>query len=191
MMNVNRETTNRALRYALAALAVFLVFQVRGSPASTQAVSTTDRLLAIEEIHQLKARYIRCLDMKDWACWEGVFAPTFYFKNGNTELRGPKAMVESTHTTGIFDRVKTVHHAHMPEIEILSPTTARGTWSADFFHYYPADGVTPQGHEIVAPGHWNLVNAFYYDTYVKIDGKWFIQSEVIHALRDEVGSLGK
>jgi hypothetical protein len=190
-MNLKRETVNGALRYALVALAVLLVFQVRGSPASTQPLSTADRLLAIEEIHQLKARYIRCMDLKDWVCWEGVFAPTFHFKNGATEWHGPKEIVRSTHGTGLFDRVKTVHHAHMPEIEILSATTARGIWSADFFHYYPADGARPQGGEIVAPGHWNLVNAFYYDSYVKIDGKWFIQSEEIHTLRDEVGTLAK
>jgi hypothetical protein len=190
-MNVSRESASRALRYALVALAAFLVFQVRSSPATPQSMSTADRLLAIEEIHQLKARYIRCMDLKDWACWGGVFAPTFVFKNGTIELHGPKTMVESTHGTGIFDRVKTVHHAHMPEIEILSPTTARGIWSADFFHYYPADGAKPQGGEIVSPGHWNLVNAFYHDTYVKIDGKWFIQSEEIQVLRDEVGPLAK
>ena len=88
-MNVNRGTENTALRCALAALAVFLVFQVKSSPASTEAMSTGDRLLAIEEIHQLKARYIRCLDMKDSMCWEGVFAPTFHFKNGTTEWHGP------------------------------------------------------------------------------------------------------
>jgi hypothetical protein len=190
-MNVNCETAKVALRYALVALSVFLVFQVRNSAATPQALSSVDRLVAIEDIHQLKARYIRCLDMKDWVCWEGVFAPTFRFKNGATELAGPKAMVEANHGTGIYDRVKTVHHAHMPEIEILSPTTAQGIWSADFFHYYPSDGAKPQGGEIVSPGHWNLVNAFYYDTYVKIDGKWFIQSEEIHVLRDEVGPLAK
>ena len=124
---VSKKTAKIPLLYALVALSVFLVFQVRGSPATPPAMSTADRLLAIEEIHQLKARYIRCLDMKDWVCWEGVFAPTFHFKNGTTEWHGPKEMVESTHGTGIFDRVKTVHHAHMPEIEILSPTTARGS----------------------------------------------------------------
>ena len=188
---VSKKTAKIPLLYALVALSVFLVFQVRGSPATPPAMSTADRLLAIEEIHQLKARYIRCLDMKDWVCWEGVFAPTFHFKNGTTEWHGPKEMVESTHGTGIFDRVKTVHHAHMPEIEILSPTTARGIWSADFSHYFPADGGKAQGNEIVSPGHWNHVDAFYHDTYVKIDGRWFIQSEEIHVLRDEVGSLAK
>jgi hypothetical protein len=188
-MQAKGEAAKLAFRFALVALSVFLVFQVREAPATTQAMSTADQLLAIEDIHQLKARYIRCMDMKDWVCWEGVFAPTFHFKNGTTEWHGPKEMVQSTHRTGLFDRVKTVHHAHMPEIEILSPTTARGTWSADFFHYFPVDSGKPQGNEIVPPGHWNHIDAFYYDTYVKTDGRWFIQSEEIHELRVDAGSL--
>ena len=177
------------LQCALWAVPVLLLFQVRGVPANPAAMPVADQLLAIEQIHQLKARYIRCLDLKDWVCWEGVFAPTFVFKNGATQWHGPKEMVQSNHATGIFDRVKTVHHAHMPEIEILSPTTARGVWSADFFHYFPLNSGAPQGHEIVPPGHWNHIDAFYYDTYVKIDGKWFIQSEEIRELRVDEGSL--
>ena len=34
-----------------------------------------DRTVAIEEIHQLKARYFRCMDTKDWAGLTDVFAP--------------------------------------------------------------------------------------------------------------------
>ncbi|MDT5245538.1 MAG: hypothetical protein QOD36_2914, partial [Mycobacterium sp.] len=32
------------------------------------------RLLEIEAIKQLKARYCRFLDTKDWQAWRGVFA---------------------------------------------------------------------------------------------------------------------
>lgn len=190
-MQVDRGIAKAALGCALVMLSGLLIFQVRGFPATPPAMSAADRLWAIEEIHQLKARYIRCLDLKDWVCWEGVFAPTFHFKNGNTEWHGPKEMIEATHPTGLFDRVKTVHHAHMPEIEIVSPTTARGIWSADFFHYYPKEGAAPLGSEIVSPGHWNRVEALYYDTYVKIGGRWFIQSEEIRTLREEFGSLAQ
>ena len=34
-----------------------------------------ERLTAIEEIKQLKARYFRCMDMKDWDGQVTVFAP--------------------------------------------------------------------------------------------------------------------
>ena len=34
-----------------------------------------ERLVAIEEIKQLKARYFRCMDTKDWEGFAEVFAP--------------------------------------------------------------------------------------------------------------------
>jgi hypothetical protein len=38
-------------------------------------VNPTERLEAIEEIKQLKARYFRCMDTKDWDGFTSVFAP--------------------------------------------------------------------------------------------------------------------
>jgi hypothetical protein len=172
-------------------LALLLGLQSNSARAATQNMSVADRLSAIEEIHQLKARYIRCMDTKDWICWEGVFAPDFHFKAGNIEWHSAKEMVQSTHLTGLFDRVKTVSHAYTPEIEILSPTTARGTWAVDFLHYWPVGTGTPQGNEIAAPGTWNHTDGYYHDTYVKIGGKWFIKSEQIESSRETEGSLTK
>lgn len=161
------------------------------SLAASQTLSTTDRLLAIEEIHQLKARYMRCMDTKHWPCWEGVFAPNFHFKAGNLEWHSAKEMVQSTHQTGLFDRVKTISHAYTPEIDILSPTTAKGTWAVDFLHYWPAGTGTTVGNEIAAPGTWNQTNGYYHDSYIKIGGKWYIQSEEIQAIRETAGTLEK
>jgi len=172
-------------------LVVLVTFHISNSRAANKELSTADRLLAIEEIHQLKARYMRCMDTKDWVCWEGVFAPDFYFKAGSLEWHSAKQMVQSTHLTGLFDRVKTVSHAYTPEIEILSPTTAKGTWAVDFLHYWPRGTGTVKGGEIAAPGTWNHTDAYYHDTYVKIGGKWFIQSEEIHSIRETEGTLGE
>jgi hypothetical protein len=185
------ETAKTTLSSALLALALLLIVQVSSSRASTQELSTADRVLAIEEIHQLKARYMRCMDTKDWVCWGGVFAPNFHFKAGNLEWHSGKEMVQSTHLTGLFDRVKTVSHAYTPEIEILSPTTAKGTWSVDFLHYWPAGTGTTAGNEIVAQGQWNHTDGYYHDTYIKIGGRWFIQSEEIESIRETEGRLGK
>ena len=38
-------------------------------------MDTVERLEAIEEIKQLKARYFRCMDTKDWHGFTTVFAP--------------------------------------------------------------------------------------------------------------------
>jgi hypothetical protein len=175
----------------LGALTRFLGFRSRTSVASARRMSAADQLLAVEEIHQLKARYMRHMDTKDWVGWEGVFAPNFHFKAGEDERHSAREMVESTHRSGLFERVKTVSHAYTPEIEILSPTTARGTWACDFLHYWPAGTGKVEGKEIVTPGHWNHTDGYYHDTYIKIDGRWFIQSEEIVSLRETEGTLDR
>ena len=38
-------------------------------------MTDAERSLAIEEIKQVKARYFRCMDTKDWAGFEAGFAP--------------------------------------------------------------------------------------------------------------------
>jgi hypothetical protein len=179
------------LSFATLALATLSIFQVNSLRAAIPQMAPVDRLNAIEEIHQLKARYIRCMDMKDWVCWRGVFAPDFHLKAGELEFHSAQEMVEGTKMTGLYDRVKTVSHAYTPDIEILSPTTARGTWACDFLHYWPAGTGTPQGKEIVPQGQWNHTDGYYHDTYVKIDGRWYIQSEEIQSIRDTQGHLGK
>jgi hypothetical protein len=152
-------------------------------------MSAVDRLVAIEEIHQLKARYFRCVDTRDWDCWRAVFAPDFAYRN--SPVRGPEGAIQVVQQVGTYDRVKTVHHGHMPEIEILSPTTARGIWAADYMHYYPlGQPYKATGKEVAAPGKGNHTWAYYHETYVKLDGKWKIQSlEQKHLRVDDTGGI--
>lgn len=161
------------------------------APATT--LSPVDRLLAIEDIKQLKARYFRCVDQKDWECWRNVFAPDFVYQRPSGEIRGGDGMIEFIRMVGLSDRVKTVHHGHMPEIEILSPTTARGIWAANYLHHYPlGQPYETTGKEVAAPGKGNETFTYYYETYVKIDGKWLIQTmdNASHRLRtDDSGGI--
>jgi hypothetical protein len=82
--------------------------------------------------------------------------------------------------TALFDRVKTVSHAYTPEIEILSPTTARGIWACDFLQYWPAGSGNVEGGEIVTPGHWNHTDGYYHDTYVKIGEGWLFNQRSLY-----------
>ena len=158
-------------------------------------MSAVDKLVAADEIRNLTSRYTRYINQRDWDRWCNLFTDEsdYWQYTIGKVVTGPKGW--RTHLDAVGMTSSSMHslfeNLGSAEIEILSPTTARGIWSADFFHYYPADGAKPQGGEIVPPGYWNLVNAFYHDTYVKIDGKWFIQSEEIQTLRDEVGPLAK
>jgi hypothetical protein len=91
--------------------------------------AAVDRLEAIEAITALKARYFRLIDSKDWTSFRALFTDdmVFYFESDAPTVNSGDefvAFVRSRLATAI-----TVHQGHMPEIELLSPSTARGTWA--------------------------------------------------------------
>ena len=140
------------------------------------------RLLAIEDIRGLKARYFRCMDTKDWEGLAKVFAPDAIFdlrevssvRNPLTGEWAPSYGGESAVHRGhanvlkmIRDAVEhrvTIHHGHMGEIEITSDTSARGIWAME-------DVVVnaPGGEPIDMHG-----SGHYHDTYVRLADGWAI-----------------
>ena len=76
------------------------------------------RLVDIEEIKRLKARYFRAVDQKDWELYAQVFARDAHLEvpEGGVSEDGREAIVASIST--VLEGVTTVHHGHMPEIEI-------------------------------------------------------------------------
>jgi bile-acid 7alpha-dehydratase len=54
------------------------------------------RLNDIEEIKQLKGKYFRCLDSKDWAGLEETFSPNVStsYSNGKLVFHGPKEVTD-------------------------------------------------------------------------------------------------
>jgi hypothetical protein len=170
------------------AIAVAVVTGVSAGPARAE-MSAADKLMAIEQIHQLKARYFRCVDAKDWECFYGVFSPDISFKLGKNEWHGHDGMVKLMTDAGFYDRVKSTHHGFNPEIEILSPTTAKGIWSMEDYIYYPA-GLEPKSDkEALKPGQTLHGFGHYHETYVKIKGKWYIQSEELTRTREDVSGV--
>lgn len=143
-----------------------------------------EQLRAIEDIKALKARYFRCMDTKDWAGFADQFAPdaemdmSSEMRDARTPgaglVRGNQAIADFVR--GAVGDVVTVHHGHMPEIEITSPTTARGTWAMEDKLRWP-DGApiaTMHGY-----GH-------YHETYERSDGRWRIKTITLTRLRVDV-----
>jgi uncharacterized protein (TIGR02246 family) len=136
------------------------------------------QLLELEAIKRLKARYFRCMDTKDWDAWAQVFTEdaTLEFdlavstlgRPGNPapRLAGRDAIVRQVSRD--LATTETVHHGHMPEIELLSDTQARGIWAME---------------DIVDYGGHNVIRGFghYHETYAKRDGQWRISS--VHLTR--------
>lgn len=139
------------------------------------------RLLALEDIRALKARYFRCMDTKDWAGFEAVFAPDAVLDMtgemrtggdaGDGYVRGAAAIAAFVRSH--VDAVTTVHHGHMPELEITSATTARGTWAMEDVLRWPGEGDVMH---LRGYGH-------YHETYVCLDGRWLIASSRLARLR--------
>ena len=100
------------------------------------------RLLAIEEIKQLKAAYFWTVDRKDWSALAELFTDDAVFDmTAEVSLqRGADAAAESetvvvggraiaAFVASAVGEPITVHHGHMPVIEITGPSTATGRWT--------------------------------------------------------------
>ncbi len=135
-----------------------------------------DALPDIEAIKQLKARYCRYLDAKDWKAWRELFADDFVSdlaEVGGTTIVGADDFVVYTRRTIGRASQPSVHQVHAPEIALTSTTTARGVWALhDVVRLAPA--VTLHGY-----GH-------YHETYEKTGGHWRIKSSKLTRLREDI-----
>ena len=139
-----------------------------------------ERLAVVEEIKRLKARYFRCMDTKDWDGFAAVFAP-----DAEMDMRGEDpasgfnhgAQVIADYVRSAVDAVVTVHHGHMPEIEVTSDTTATGIWAMEDKLKWPEG----------SPISWLHGYGHYHETYERVDGTWRIKTLTLTRLRLDVG----
>jgi hypothetical protein len=118
-------------------------------------------LCEIEAIKQLKARYCRHLDAKDWVSWRAC-ADGFVSElapMGGEDRSGADCFVAHTRRTLGRPSQVSVHQVHAPEISSTSATTACGVWAmTDLVRLFPAVMLHGYGH--------------YHETYEKLDGRW-------------------
>ena len=140
-----------------------------------------ERLIAIRDIEQLKARYFRCMDMKDWQGLEAVFAPDVVadFRESvephNEDLLITGAATYVAMLAPMLTPMVTVHHGHMSEIEFQSANNATGIWAMEDMLWAPEDSSMPWQH-LHGYGH-------YHERYVKQDGSWRISKIRLTRLR--------
>lgn len=141
-------------------------------------MSAADRLLAAEEIKLLPLRYGRCITQRDWNCLrDDVFAENFYYMDGPARVHGWSGFMEVMKRAGCSGRVYCRVNMHGHEVEIMSPTLARGIVAADFSYYHPAGQTIPAvGTEIVPEGQEAHSPSYYYQTYTKVNGKWKLRT---------------
>jgi len=136
----------------------------------------TATIVEIEAIKQLKARYCRLLDTKNWAAWREVFTDDFLSDTsqaGGKVIIGADDFVAFTRKSIGRPAQATAHHVHSPEINLTSPTTARGIWALhDVVRFSPGLSLHGYGH--------------YTETYELADGCWRIRTSTLTRLREDI-----
>jgi SnoaL-like protein len=144
--------------------------------ADMKAVDNATALVEIEAIKQLKARYCRYLDTKDWKAWREILTDDFVgdlSEAGGKVIEGADAFVAFTRQNIGKPAQPTVHQVHAPEIELTSATTARGVWALnDVVRLAPGLNLNGYGH--------------YHETYENADGRWRIKTLKLTRLREDL-----
>ena len=147
-----------------------------------------ENTVALEEIRQLKYRYLRCVDLKLWDEIADVFTEDATADYGTPSAGRPLKLNSREEIVAFLRKslgpgIITVHFASQPEIDV-DGATATGTWSFE-------DTVIATEYRVVIKG-----AAFYEDRYARgEDGRWRISHtgyvrtyEVMMSL-DDVPSL--
>jgi hypothetical protein len=154
-----------------------------------------DRLIAVEEIKKLKARYFRDLDTKDWEDLPSVFCSDAEFDvravnsvrqlpgsemrpplGGDEQIfRGRNAIVAMIRRA--VEGLYTIHHGHTPEIDVINSNAARGIWVLEDTLRHPSGKL--------------LLNGFghYHETYENRGDGWEIKTSRLTRLYLEGESL--
>lgn len=137
----------------------------------------------IEAIRQLKARYFRLLDTKQWHALQDLFTADLAIAVDQERARPGQVPARTELAQGaagfvaqlrdmLADRT-TVHHGHMPEIALTGPDSATGVWAMEDIVDL-ADGTTLHGF-----GH-------YHEDYRREAGAWRIARLHLTRLRVDI-----
>lgn len=137
-------------------------------------------LCDIEEIKQLKARYLRFGDTKQIDEFEKLFTEDVSLIYIGVPRAGPEAPSDWTfegrdqfirETVKAWPMFESAHQAYLPEIAITGPTTAKGIWGIHDYLVMPHCIFRAWGH--------------YHEDYRKVDGAWKISKLRLSRLRVE------
>ncbi len=142
-------------------------------------VPTGEQLADIEAIRQLKARYFRTLDSKDWHGCASVFTHDVVIDTrddtGATDVSvGRDPFVKRLQK--ILNNALTVHHGHCSEIEIVGTDEARAIWSMEDRIWFPPESGLGELHG----------SGWYLERYRRINGNWLISHMTLRRLRVEL-----
>jgi hypothetical protein len=139
-------------------------------------------LVALEEIRQLKSRYFRTLDMKEWEEFGDCLAEDIKARYGTQAMAEPlhfdsRADVVAYMSENLGTSVISIHIGSHPEITV-DGDTASGSWAFE-------DTVIVPDFKVLIRG-----GGYYLDTYRKdSDDKWRIASTGYERIYEAMMSL--
>lgn len=139
------------------------------------------RLETIEDIRQLKAKYLSACDLKAIDDIRACFADgEIHIDYGMLGIHKHRdALVGLFDQLGNHPHILDSHHGQIGQITVTSPTTASASWQLHFQQINTQENTVTQ------------IMGFYADKYQKIDGRWLIVSTVftvkstqVHQIKD-------
>lgn len=135
-----------------------------------EVMDQVGRLVELEELRRLKARYWRYVDTKQWDAFGALFTEeaTFDDPAASFHCRG-RAEIQSRISAG-FSGVVTVHHGHQYELEIdESGVRATGIWAMADLLVFPSGSTYP-----TASNPPSVVRGYghYIERYERVAGEW-------------------
>lgn len=141
-----------------------------------------NRLLAIEEIRNLKHKYFRAIDMADYELLSTIFTDdiTVDYRGGTYrwQASGRDEIITSMKYS-FHDQTCAMHTGHHPEIEIIDSNNAEGLWYLHDIFYNFNENIITQG------------TALYKDKYVYQDSKWLIQFSEYDRISESIVPIAK
>jgi hypothetical protein len=139
------------------------------------------RLVAIEDIRQLKARYWQGVDMKDEAILRSVFTDDAVI-DFRSESYPPDNIPETMPSADEFpayclkglEGFVTAHHGHVPQIIFKTDSNANGVWPMED-NFWAIDPVASGFSHLHGCG-------FYYDSYRNTTDGWRISATTLKRL---------
>ena len=150
-------------------------------------MTNAEELIVLEEIKKLKSKYFYYLDSKDWERWKSeVWAPdgTLHVPEISDEPVAGADVIAAWTAERMAD-VLSIHHGHMPNIEILSDDSAKGIWAMEDILRWPQDSAGLDGYRFIhGYGH-------YRETYTRGPDGWRIKSSQLTRLYVERSQQSK
>ena len=140
-------------------------------------MDATEQLMAIEQIKTLKAQYFRFVDTKNWDGLRSIFTQDAVLEFPAVAPDAMNLDDAMTFLQAALDGAVSIHFGHMPEIQVLSDSSAQGVWAMDDRIYWPEEKAMLLGYcQLRGFGH-------YHESYQRVDGAWRIRTLRLTRLR--------